>query len=73
MTRRKKNGKIKNSLTFSLRLVIFLFKMKHSYTNIINFCVYTKRNLFDSDKLRFCFKFSHAIDTKENRINIVRF
>lgn len=45
MTHRKKNGKIKNSLTFSLRLVIFLFKMKHSYTNIINVCVYTKRNL----------------------------
>lgn len=45
MTHRKKNGKIKNSLTFSLRLVIFLFKMKHSYTNIINVCVCTKRNL----------------------------
>lgn len=35
-------------------------------------CLYERKSL-DADKLKFCFKFSHAIDIKENRVNIVRF
>lgn len=35
-------------------------------------CLYETISL-DADKLKFCFRLSHAIDIKENRVNIVRF